>query len=367
MHKYLFILIICLLVSNMTSAQDLSRQDEQISALENTVGKMSRLKISGYVQVQYQNAQWGADGYNFKLQNRLNAVEAAENVNYGRFGVRRGRIKFTYDDGLMQAVFQPDFSQAGVSFKDVYFAVKDPFWGTNSLKAGIFDRPFGYEIAFSSTRRESPERSRIFQTLFPDERVYVMKNKVFVLDSNTPNNRTKYAKRQYMGIDAQFSAKSAAGNTHLRAEYIFGEHPFAGGTNAKLTALRTGPVYMRKLNGGYVMMAQDLGKAPVTLVAKYDWFNPNTEVSGNDIGKAVTDENQAPTGSGDIARTTVGLGAQWRIHPAIMVTAYYDIVKNETTEHLKNVKDENTGKITAYGYENVRKENVFTIRLQYRF
>jgi hypothetical protein len=35
---------------------------------------------------------------------------------------------------------------------------------------GVFDRPFGYEISFSSSGRESPERSRVYQTLFPGER-----------------------------------------------------------------------------------------------------------------------------------------------------------------------------------------------------
>jgi hypothetical protein len=39
-----------------------------------------------------------------------------------------------------------------------------------SVKGGVYDRPFGYEISYSSARRESAEHSRIVQTLFPDER-----------------------------------------------------------------------------------------------------------------------------------------------------------------------------------------------------
>ena len=49
-----------------------------------------------------------------------------------------------------------------------------------------------------------------------------------------------------------------------------------------------------------------------------------------------------------------------------MPAAYYDIVKNETTENLKDTKDA-AGVITKYGYEGDRKDNVFTLRLQYRF
>jgi phosphate-selective porin len=417
--------------------------ETRTATLESAVKKLSNFKVSGVIQAQYQHAQWAADGYNFKLQNRLNNVESAENLDFGRFGVRRGRIKFTYESGLMQAVFQPDFSQAGVSFKDAYFAVKDPWFGTNVLTAGLFNSPFGFEVSFSSANRESPERSRIIQTLFADvrelgamltlqpakssplsflkldaglfsgngmspqissrmdfagrlsmakpvgtnatlglgvsgyfggvlqndESVYVMKDKVFRLrEPATPNNIGKYAKKQYFGADAQFGVVSSLGNTHLRAEYVIGEHPFAGGVNAKLTALRTGPVYMRKISGGYIVLAQDLGKAPLTLVAKYDWYNPNTEVSGNDIAKAVSaEQGQTATGAGDITKHTGGFGLLWHLNPSLKLTAFYEIVKNETTENMKDITHATTAKITSYGYENDRKDNVFTLRLQYKF
>jgi phosphate-selective porin len=48
--------------------------------------------------------------------------------------------------------------------------MKDPWFRTSALKAGIFNRPFGYEISYSSSRRESPERSTVFRLMFPGER-----------------------------------------------------------------------------------------------------------------------------------------------------------------------------------------------------
>jgi hypothetical protein len=39
-----------------------------------------------------------------------------------------------------------------------------------TFTGGIFDRPFGFEISYSSSMREAPERSRMYQTLFPGER-----------------------------------------------------------------------------------------------------------------------------------------------------------------------------------------------------
>ena len=39
-----------------------------------------------------------------------------------------------------------------------------------TVRAVIFDRPLGYEISYSSSRRESPERSNVYQLICPDER-----------------------------------------------------------------------------------------------------------------------------------------------------------------------------------------------------
>lgn len=48
--------------------------------------------------------------------------------------------------------------------------VTEPWLRNFTLTAGIFNRPFGFEIGYSSSKRETPERSRLFQTLFPGER-----------------------------------------------------------------------------------------------------------------------------------------------------------------------------------------------------
>ena len=445
--KFLFIAYVCLLSSGMLKAQDLSEQEElvtKMTTLENSVRLLQKFKVSGYIQAQYQFAQTSADGNNFKLAKAQNAYETAELKDFGRFGLRRGRFKFTYEDGIASGVVQIDVTDKGIDdngrnvvmFKDIYLQIKDPWMGTNLLKAGIFDRPFGFEISYSSSRRESPERARIFQTLFPDERdlgvaltlqpskssplnilkleaglfagngikpqissrmdfighltvnkqigdntiiaggvsaylggilqtgnpeIYEMKGKQWELKSNDASNIGKYAKRQYVGFDVQFNTITVAGLTQLRGEYIFGEHAqnAAGSWNYKFTAIQTGPVHIRQINGGYAMLMQDLVQTPFTVVAKYDWYNPNTEISGNDIGTT------SGTTANDITKSNIGLGIFWRINPALRLTAYYDIVQNETTNQLTDTKE--NGKITVYGYENDRKDNVFTLRLQYKF
>ena len=443
-NKILFFACTCLLCSSVLKAQELSEMEEletRTSTLENSVRILQKLKVSGYVQAQYQYAQTDADGINFKLAQRRNAYETSELKDFSRFGLRRGRIKFTYEEGIASGVVQIDVTEKGTSadrnvvmFKDVYLQIKDPWFGTNMIKAGVFDRIFGYEIAYSSSRRESPERARIIQSLFPDERdlgvaltlqppkssalnilkleaglfagngikpqftshmdfighltatkpfgdntvmsvgvsaylggtlqqnpqMFVMKDNAWVIDSDTKDNIGKYAKRQYIGFDAQLNTITAAGLTQLRGEYIFGEHPgdAAGAYPFNFNGLPpTTPVYMRSINGGYVILTQDMGKIPFTAVVKYDWYNPNTHIAGDDIKSGQ---------AGEITRSNIGLGIYWRINPALRLTAYYDIVKNETTNQWTETKDE-TGKITAYGYNKDRKDNVFTLRLQYKF
>ncbi len=133
-----------------------------IEKIKSDVDFLKRLKISGYVQAQWQKApQAGIDSYaggNFSSN--------ADN----RFSLRRGRVKFAYEWDYSQFVLQIDVTEKGVVIKDAYASITDPWTRYFTATAGMFNRPFGYEIAYSSSLRESPERSRFTQTLFPGER-----------------------------------------------------------------------------------------------------------------------------------------------------------------------------------------------------
>jgi phosphate-selective porin len=370
-----------------------------------------KFKVSGYIQTQYQYGEKDASL-------KVGTVNEHPDESFDRVGVRRGRIKFTYEDGIVSGVFQTDLTEKGVGIKDVYMNVKDSWMGTNVLKTGIFDRPFGNEIGYSSSRRESPERSTVFQTLFPDERdlgamlqlqaaktspwnflkleaglfagngikqetdsrkdfighlslnktvrgdirigggvsyyyggvfqglenVYRMSGTAFVLDGN-PDNKGKFAKREYFGFDAQF----IFGMSQLRAEYLFGEQPGLKGNSKSPNAssLPTSDTYIRRFSGGYVIFVQDLGALPLSAVLKYDWYDPNSKVSENEIGLN-------NTSFGDLAQNTFGFGMLWRATNNIRLQAFYEINQNETSENVA-------------GYTEDRKDNVFTLRLQYQF
>jgi len=82
-------------------------------------------------------------------------------------------------------------------------------------------------------------------------------------------------------------------------------------------------------------------------VVKYDWYDPNTDISGRQIGVA------AKTSKTDMAYSTLGLGYLYRLNNNVRLMAYYDIVSNE--------------KIGLKGYTSDLKDNLVTIRLQYKF
>lgn len=422
--------------------------DNNQSAIE----LINRLKVTGYMQAQWQMA----DTAGIKSFSGGNFPTASDN----RFAIRRGRIKFTYDYSLSQFVLQLDATEKGVAIKDAYIAVMEPWAQFATLTAGVFDRPFGYEITYSSSNRETPERARAFQSLFPGERdlgakitlqpkkgtrfdfikldaglfagnginpefdnrkdfighlgiakankaqtfkygfgasyydggvlqgtnvVYKMGSltdgsKAFVADS-TKSNKNEFAKRQYYGVDAQLSIESPLGITTLRGEYLWGKQPGSSdkqlnpdGTtkldkhndelpvtgNASLST-GTAPVvdtYNREFSAYYFYLIQNIGKTKNQLVIKYDFLDPNTKVSGDEIKKKNGDLKTYIT-SADISYRTLGIGWNYRFNSQVKFSAYYEIVKNETTGI--------SGALATNNFAKDLKDNVFTLRVQYKF
>jgi phosphate-selective porin len=408
----LIVLFSCLVLHTLVFAQ------QKIVIIDtNKIEKeeSSTFKMSGYIQTQFQYGDKEAIL-------KVGTPNFDNSSDFNRIGIRRGRIKLQYEKGIGLGVFQIDITEKGVGLRDAYLKIKDPWFGSSSIKLGFFNRPFGYEIAYSSSRRESPERAIINQTLFPDERdlgimatfqakntsswsflkleigmiagngvkidtdnrkdlishlsfkkqfksnvtlgggvsyyyggvyqgtknVFSMSDKTFVVDS-TISNRGKFAKREYFGFDAQFSIVTKIGKTHLYGEYIFGTQ--AGNElssqSPNYASLPSADIYLRNFRGGYLTFVQDFGKSPFSLVAKAEWYDPNTQLDKNDIGFG-------GTGKADVSYLTNGFGLLWRINDNIRLQAYYEFVTNERTQNsIESSSD--------------LKDNIFTLRMQFKF
>ena len=443
----------------LTTAQEnvsaLDTLPGNVEQLQSALAVLNKLKVSGYIQSQYQVADTiggpaGFSGGNFS---------GTDN----RFMIRRGRIKFAFTNELSQYVLQFDVTEKGLGIKDAYIALTDPWTRSFTLTSGAFNRPFGYEIEYSSSSRETPERSRIFQTLFNQERdlgakltlqapktsrwnfikldaglftgnglnVETDTYKDFIghLSANKSlchenlsvglgasyytggwaTGSTKYyemgdvttaggtvakgfvektatvgdkMKREYFGVDGQMTFHSPLGITTLRGEYLWGTQPGtsstsgspsgkwsssstsytttidpvtnAATTTAQTTTTESSP-YIREFSGGYINLVQSIGQTKHELVAKYDWYDPNTNISGNAIAVSGT-----KTASADIKYNTLGLGYIYHWNTNIKITAYYETVTNETTTNLVAASDIKT-------YAKDQTDNVFTLRVQYKF
>lgn len=415
---------LCVSICSALYAQDYTQSPQmdslmrRVEALERKAERMnSTLKVSGYIQAQ---AQYGEQDARFRVGGNTPTLGRAE----GRIGIRRGHLKFDYASSIGQAVLQLDITDRKVALKDAYFEMRyanSPL-GQLGMRLGVFDRPFGYEISYSSAERESPERAYIFPELFPSERdlggmliwqpkkgcaldflkleagffagngiqpeidgqldfighlsaekelssilnisgglsyyhgfVQHTQNKYWDLQDhrframsvNEPG--ASYALRQYFGLDAQLALKTGLGKTELRAEYLWGMQPSPEGSfkSPNSSKLHTTPLYLRPFSGGYVILVQGLGRLPLSAVFKYDWLDPNTNLSVSTIAAAGGSKL-------DVARSALGLGALWQINKQVRLQAYYDIVRNELDPAIK-------------GYEVDRKDNLLTMTLQYRF
>lgn len=165
----------------MTVDQKINELNDKVTDLQNDQLRKSQLKFTGYIQAQFQ----AGDSMGMPSYGGGNFPAGTDK----RFGIRRGRAKLDYqridDDGniLTQGVVQVDYSQNGFALRDAYANVLDPHTKWIGFKLGCMDRPFGYEVTYSSGLRETPERARMSQTLFPGEKdlgaqIYVMPDKL---------------------------------------------------------------------------------------------------------------------------------------------------------------------------------------------
>lgn len=156
---FIFAVLFKVNAQESTTSEQISNLNDQVTGLterlatdEADLQKLTKIKVSGYMQAQYQYFE----------------SKAVQPNNY--FSLRRARVKFTYEaaDGV-KFVLTPEFVPGSLSVKDAYVVLNDHWSKTFSLWAGKFNRP-NYEVEYSSSSREVAERSTIIRTLYPSER-----------------------------------------------------------------------------------------------------------------------------------------------------------------------------------------------------
>jgi hypothetical protein len=174
MRKNYLLCFLFIIIVNVTFSQRIEEDDDTINDHEK-INKLFSVfkgfKISGFVQAQYQyffipDTIGGATPYFATFAGGNFAGRWSNN----RFMIRRGRLKITHSTKFTEGALSIDATERGIGVKDLYVKGTEPWLGAFSLTAGIQNRPFGFEIGYSSALRETPERSRVIQTIFPYER-----------------------------------------------------------------------------------------------------------------------------------------------------------------------------------------------------
>jgi hypothetical protein len=168
------------------------------------IKRFENLRITGYIQPQYQVA----------------AMEGAASYNGGnfstysksRFMLRRARVKTDYvlPSKMKYPValfsFQIDATERGVVVRDMFLKLFDTKTNRFTMTAGLFARPFGYEVNLSSAFRETPERGRMSQILMPSER------DLGVMISHEPQDQKKKESRFKFDLGL-FNGQGLSGTT----------------------------------------------------------------------------------------------------------------------------------------------------------
>ena len=177
----------------------------------------------------------------------------------------------------------------------------------------------------------------------------------FDCDSSLSNVGT-IVKRIHYGADFQLTIDNPLGLTTLRGEFIMGQMPGLGYRTYNSTPYSQPltPIYYRNFNGAYFYFVQRFGKSKHTIVVKYDWYDPNVNVKGTQIGAAGSN-----TSATDVRFDTWGFGYLYNLDANVKLSVYYDMVKNESTliSNADPRKD----------FSKDIKDNVLTLRIQYKF
>ncbi len=107
-------------------------------------------------------------------------------------------------------------------------------------------------------------------------------------------------------------------------------------------------LYLREFSGYYLWLSHQIAKSRFTALLAYDSYDPNTNVKEREIGAPASN-----TTAGDIKFNTLGYGMTCQINGRIKLTVYNEHIVNDRTQLVD--------------YSDDLKDDVFTMRLQYRW
>lgn len=387
------------------------------------MGKYKRLKITGYVQPQYQYIDSAG----------APSVAGGDFSNggsnyYSRFMMRRGRIKTTYTYENVLLMVNVDITEKGLNMRETYAKITDPWVNMFSFTAGLLQTQFGFELTQSSSERETPERARYNQTLFPTERdlgafgsmVFPKSSKLngLKLDVSVMNGAAGVASefdshKDFTGrLQYSKTTKSEKLSWAVGASYYYGGYRTGKPKDYNFTTLANGDkgfeyakdtadynrVARRAYMGVDAQMSLDWPVGITTIRGEYIMGeNPGTSSSSKSPGTAPTGSLYHRNFDGayfyliqNIGQSKFQVVAKYDWYDPNVKIAGKDIGKTGTSTNLGDIRFDTYGfgltyrvnhnlKFTAYydmvqnevtqvaGYKKDIPDNVFTFRMQIKY
>jgi hypothetical protein len=147
-------------------------QQGVVSDGKGMIDKVSRLKLSGFVQGRDEWHQDSVNGWDYGARPTSGDPPGnAGSSSKSTFYVRRARLDINYAGTNTELVLQIDAGGDTVALRDAEAAFVDT-WTPLHLRVSIgqFRYPFGFELRQRIPDREMPERARMIQQFFPGDR-----------------------------------------------------------------------------------------------------------------------------------------------------------------------------------------------------
>jgi phosphate-selective porin len=148
-----------------------------------------------------------------------------------------------------------------------------------------------------------------------------------VMDSTSFENYHTYLDKKWLGGEIQ-AYIDFLGGMAVKGEFIQGKNAFLKTPSAVNS--KGNPYKIRNFSGYYVYLVKNVGEKN-QFVVKYDFFDPNTKLSGDEVLDA-----------SDLKYNTITLSWQYYLNDNIRLSAQYEMPRNETNTLNPDDLEDNT-------------------------
>ncbi|MDD5150555.1 MAG: porin [Flavobacterium sp.] len=369
--------------------------DERLSEMSSDLSGLKKISVSGYIQAQYDSYDYdtqptvtntfsirrarvkfaykAADGVKFVVQpdfaiDKVSMKDAYVVLNdrwTNTFALTMGQFdrpsyEVEYSSGSMEslersklsAVLYPGEKEVGAkleaNFETKYnlplklqLAVVNGNFGTGAIANQVKDIDSQKDIMTRATYSLKLPSSGLGIDF--GGHGYFGHTTVLADDTFTDVNNVAFAakkgdllKKQWLGAEMQIYY-DFLGGVSLKGEYISGT--ISGSTNAAQANKDFAYNAVKEFKGFYTQLIKNIGKSNQA-VLKFDMFDPNKNISGNEVSN-----------KSDLKYSAWSFSWQYFFDENVKIVAGYSIPKHESTTNIADAG----------------KKNTFTLRLQAKF